>query len=380
MRVLFISERLIWKGTGAETVTTNNLNSIFDIFGEKNVDIITFRSTDFPGITLKYNNLLELETLTCKVRKIFNWISLNNGGINSENIKIILDKVNNNKYEFIFLDSSLYGKLAHKIKKINTNVKIIIFFHDVTKFWSKSQIKMTRGITQKLKLYLHHPSFVYNEYKSIQNADKIICLNSRDSELIQKEYNRIADEIIPINIKDKFDNDKICTQKVKEPINILFIGVYYLPNLVGIKWFIDKVLPNVNAKLTIVGKNMELLKSEVDNECVEIHGYVDNLEEFYYKSDLVVAPIFDGGGMKVKIAEALMYGKNIIGTSEAFEGYDLDYKKIGDKCNDEHSFIASINNYINNKNLDKYNEFSRRYFLENYEYNICLNKMKLIFK
>ena len=37
--------------------------------------------------------------------------------------------------------------------------------------------------------------------------------------------------------------------------------------------------------------------------------------------------------MKVKTCEALMFGKNIIGTKEAFEGYELDYQKVGAMCN-----------------------------------------------
>lgn len=40
----------------------------------------------------------------------------------------------------------------------------------------------------------------------------------------------------------------------------------------------------------------------------------------------MVMPIFSGSGMKVKTAEALMYGKFLIGTKEAFEGYEIDEK------------------------------------------------------
>ena len=40
------------------------------------------------------------------------------------------------------------------------------------------------------------------------------------------------------------------------------------------------------------------------------------------------SPIFYGSGMKTKVAEALMHGKRIIGTNNAFAGYDNDIKKI----------------------------------------------------
>ena len=39
---------------------------------------------------------------------------------------------------------------------------------------------------------------------------------------------------------------------------------------------------------------------------------------------LVIAPIFDGSGMKTKVAEALMHGKHVVGTPEAFSGYAAD--------------------------------------------------------
>jgi hypothetical protein len=36
--------------------------------------------------------------------------------------------------------------------------------------------------------------------------------------------------------------------------------------------------------------------------------------------------------MKVKTCESLMFGKNIFATTEAFEGYELDYDKVGALC------------------------------------------------
>ena len=38
-------------------------------------------------------------------------------------------------------------------------------------------------------------------------------------------------------------------------------------------------------------------------------GEVESLAQWYHDAYFVVAPIFDGSGMKTKVAEALMYGK-----------------------------------------------------------------------
>jgi glycosyltransferase involved in cell wall biosynthesis len=49
-------------------------------------------------------------------------------------------------------------------------------------------------------------------------------------------------------------------------------------------------------------------------------------------ADIAIAPIFDGAGMKVKVAEALSYQLPVMGTPHAFVGY-----KIQDGVN---SYIA----------------------------------------
>ena len=54
------------------------------------------------------------------------------------------------------------------------------------------------------------------------------------------------------------------------------------------------------------------------------------------------APIFDGSGMKTKVAEALMYGKKVVGTPEAFSGYEDIVKKAGWVCTTAVDFVAAI--------------------------------------
>lgn len=57
----------------------------------------------------------------------------------------------------------------------------------------------------------------------------------------------------------------------------------------------------------------------------------------------MISPIWAGGGMKTKTAEALMYGKTIIGTTETFEGYEMDPRCMI-LCRSAADFIAAIDN------------------------------------
>ena len=46
--------------------------------------------------------------------------------------------------------------------------------------------------------------------------------------------------------------------------------------------------------------------------------------------------------MKTKVAEALMYGKRIIGTREAFSGYEFNAEEVGWLCNTKEEFVAAL--------------------------------------
>ena len=71
-------------------------------------------------------------------------------------------------------------------------------------------------------------------------------------------------------------------------------------------------------------------------------GTVDDLSEWYLNACFVIAPIFDGSGMKTKVAEALMYGKRIIGTPEAFSGYEGIADRVGWICTTAADFVNAI--------------------------------------
>ena len=48
--------------------------------------------------------------------------------------------------------------------------------------------------------------------------------------------------------------------------------------------------------------------------------------------------------MKTKIAESLFFGKKIVGTKEAFTGYEKISDAIGWECNSSEEFIYVLNN------------------------------------
>ncbi|MEH1740601.1 glycosyltransferase [Fusobacterium varium] len=365
-KILFISSRLEkGKKNGAYLVAKRNLDNLKNIFKEIQVYKVSQKNIFLRVISICLFNRLESSSI----------------GIE----KKILNEIKKNEYTIIFFDGSGYGYLSEKIKKNFPNIKIIVFCHDINFYLYSSIISEEKNFLRKLKAKKEKYNSVINESKIFKNANKIITLNKRDTKLLKDKYGYNPSKEIGITFKDievkNTQNDNL----VNNHFTLLFVGVAnFIPNLSGLEFFIQKVLPELEAKLVVVGKEMEKYKKKFEktNEKVEIIGTVENLENYYLKADAVVVPIFVGGGMKVKTGEALMYGKSIFGTTEAFQGYEIDYEKIGGVCNTAEEFILKINDYIKKwKKSGKIreNEYSKEIFYDKYSYKSSLKKFKDIF-
>ncbi len=278
------------------------------------------------------------------------------GGIDEldkKNIKrIILEK----QCSHVFIDSSLLGYLSLYLHQQFPSLIITCFFHN----FEYHYIKETYTGIKKI---LYSQWTLKNENLACKYSNHIIALNQRDALMIQQQYKRKPDICIPISIPDTYTTE-LKKSPLKKEKYILFIGSYFPPNVEGILWFIQNVLPHINIKLVIVGKDMDKLHipSEIKDK-IHLYSNVPDLSVFYQNAELMVMPIFSGSGMKVKTAEALMYGKFLIGTKEAFEGYEID-EKIGILCNNANDFIKNINKY-SQQNLI-YNAPSRTLFIDKY--------------
>lgn len=99
---------------------------------------------------------------------------------------------------------------------------------------------------------------------------------------------------------------------------VTFVGsMGYAPNLDGARFLIDEVWPRVRASepevaLRIVGSQAERTLGRVDG--VEVVSDAEDAAGFYDQAALVVAPVREGGGMQIKVAEALARGRAVVAT------------------------------------------------------------------
>lgn len=355
MKVLFICE-LIKNKSGGLSSSLRNERMLQSFYGSESV--VTYK--------ISRNNSNKFLFLLNDLRhKSFYGLS----EIHKRHIKQMIYR---NEIQLCFLDSSCLGQLAETIKKEFPHVKVVTFFQNIEYLFQKDVIRLSRRFYFSYRLY----NAYYNEKKACKYSDEVIVLNNRDSKELFRIYKRKASIVIPISLKDVY-----IPQTVRSTIQsyCLFVGSNFPPNMEGITHFIKKILPCMNTKLVVIGSGMDILKKTFPNtEHLDVKGFVKDVSTYYYNALFVIMPIYSGSGMKVKTAEALMYGKYILATKEALEGYEIN-QNIGMQCNTDAEFIDAVKK-LERTPPNRFNEESREIYLNMYSDIVAQKNYNLLFK
>jgi len=240
----------------------------------------------------------------------------------------------------VFIDGSNLGAAAKELKLLFPSLEIVTFYHNIETRFFWGSFRCQKSIKSLAVLVANYLA----EKLATRYSDKIICLNDRDSEVLHRYFNRRATHLLPMSLdRPVYFSEDAMKPAIYEDY-ALFVGGNFYANVDGIAWFRKFVAPFVAIPLYIIGRGLDQYRKSLDfpGKMVVV-GASDNLENWYRKSKFVVAPIFDGSGMKTKVAEALMYGKKIVGTPEAFVGYEATLPDAGWCCSSSEEFLAAYN-------------------------------------
>jgi glycosyltransferase involved in cell wall biosynthesis len=295
-------------------------------------------------------------------------------GVDGATISHLVQLIQDENVAKVFIDGSNLGSISKALKKHSPGLEVITFYHNVETrfFWGAlRRNKNPKGLAVLLGNYLA-------ERAATRFSDKRICLNERDSLILKKLFGRAATHISPMAIDRPMLSAGKSTSEVADDDYALFVGGNFYANLAGIEWFAKYISPHFNLPLYVVGHGYDQVreKLEIPGKVIVVGG-VDDLSEWYRRSKFVVAPIFDGSGMKTKVAEALMYGKKIVGTPEAFVGYEATLPRAGWCCRSPEDFLNACKT-AEREGSDSVNEALIEIYEENYSFTAAQRRFSEI--
>lgn len=284
--------------------------------------------------------------------------------------------------EFILCDyPQVIGNLS---KKVRTDNKIILFQGNIEYLTMRSIAKCTESFLKKLAFLIMSKQMELYENTIYKKSfiDLYSFVSITDKEFFEKKYNITSTNLIPVGAN--VSNDLRISSKKR----LIFVGnMSYAPNNSAVLWFIENVWSEVikrvpDAEFYVIGKepSEEVLKMADKYSSVIVTGLVEDVEPYYNDASAVVVPIENGGGVKVKLLEALGYGCLVIATSNGIKGTDFvpdEHVLIADNAEKYIYYCAeALENpgkfvEIRNNALGKMkNEYSWKTIARNYENNL----------
>ena len=144
---------------------------------------------------------------------------------------------------------------------------------------------------------------------------------------------------------------------------IVFVGNFeHPPNADAIRYFLDEIYPLVRSQLgdvtvTVIGGSVPRDLLERTTARVGFTGSVEDIEHYFERCRLSIAPLRFGAGVKGKINTSMSFGVPVVATSLAVEGMHTSHGKEILVCDDPAAFARAITRLHQDEAL--WNELSK---------------------
>ena len=141
-------------------------------------------------------------------------------------------------------------------------------------------------------------------------------------------------EVIPITV-DVEKLQPIYAARAPQPGRLLTIGtMFWPPNSEGVSWWLregyallQRTCPDVVYDIVGARPASNVQQAARQHTGVMLHGYVADATPFWTQTSALVVPLLSGGGVRVKILEAMAMGVPVISTQIGCEGLDVQHEE-----------------------------------------------------
>ena len=246
----------------------------------------------------------------------------------SQMIETVQDILNKERYDAIIINMFRLSYLIEYVQEYE-GTKIFIS-HNVESQLSKSTYKYQYNWIKRLAYYCDYLKTRYYERRYLAQFDTITTICDVDREMFSEILQGKRIEVLPPVID--IDKHNLSTNKIEDKF-ILCGAFHWEPKFINLQLLLHaqniSLFKESGYELMIVGR-----ANKGDVEYINKHypgiymtGTVDSVIPYYEKARISIVPELVGGGFKLKIAEAVQYGKPIV----AIKGSVTDRTMISGK-------------------------------------------------
>lgn len=262
----------------------------------------------------------------------------------------LIDVLRQGNYDVVQIETPY---LSHYVSTIRSNSNAVISMraHNVEhKIWERVA-DMSKNPIKKWYLKNQNRQLKKFEIAKLNEYDVMLAITKKDKDsFLDLGFSHLS-VAAPVGI----DLSEYTAKEKSGETSLAFIGALdWMPNQDGLVWFLEKVWPAIVkekplTKFHIAGKNTPDWLRKYANEKVIFHGEVPDAKEFINSHSILIAPLFSGSGIKIKVLEGMALERVVVTTEIGVEGISaLNGKEIliGKTADD---FISNIMGIIEHK-------------------------------
>jgi glycosyltransferase involved in cell wall biosynthesis len=168
----------------------------------------------------------------------------------------------------------------------------------------------------------------YWEPRYAEKFDRCTTVSEADKQLLVKANSRLQVDVIPNGVDiEKYQPLPLPPENISP--SLVFIGhMGYPPCGDAMLYFCREIFPHIRrtigaSELWIVGRDPRPEVLELNGNGVHVTGRVEDVIPYYRQSPVCVVPLRAGGGVRLKILEAMALGRPVVSTTIGCEGLDV---------------------------------------------------------
>lgn len=190
------------------------------------------------------------------------------------------------------------------------------------------------------------------EVQAWSRAGRVLVLSEEDRQRILNRVPSVGVDVcangadhVPLRLPTA-ESDR---GRINVAPRIGFLANYaYQPNQDAVRWLLDAIFPQIRgsiprAELLLAGHRLDEAVSwdELPPGVVPL-GWIDDIADFWSSTDIMICPLRIGGGMKVKLTEAVRAGCFTVTTGVALEGMPPEVVTATIRADDADGLVAGV--------------------------------------
>ncbi len=232
--------------------------------------------------------------------------------------------IDNETFDLVYFDTISLAPY----RAVTGDIPCLLNHHNIESDMMRRRARIERNPFKKAYILLEAKKIEITEKKWCPQFNLNITCSPLDNQRLLSHVPDLLLEVIPNGVDFSRLGEKSHAEK-KDTL-VFAGGMAWYPNRAAMEFFAMEVWPLLTSRrpgiqMTVVGPNPpeSLISQAQKDTAFKVTGFVDDVRPYIDAAAVYICPIFDGGGTKLKVLEALAMGKALVAHPVACEGIDV---------------------------------------------------------